>query len=107
MIYVYIDEEDILHYRISQLSVSPENTVLHYLHLDVGEGVYLAPTTGAPPGPAHAQILDNFRAACQIIHRLDTRLSKSVKNPTCCANFFNAVKLPESARTSPKIILFE
>jgi hypothetical protein len=27
----------VLHYEVSQLSVSPENTILHYLHLDVGE----------------------------------------------------------------------
>ena len=30
-------EEDVLHYEVAQLSVSPENTILHYLHLDVGE----------------------------------------------------------------------
>jgi hypothetical protein len=30
-------EEDVLHYQVAQLSVSPENTILHYLHLDVGE----------------------------------------------------------------------
>ena len=70
-----IGEEDILTYRIHQLSVSPENTILHYLHLDVGEGVYLAPFSDPAPrgasgeGSFHAQIIENFRAAAQIIHR--------------------------------------
>ena len=61
------DEEDIVAYQVSQLSVSPENTIFHFLHLDVGEGVFLAPLV-APSGPYHTQVLDNFRAACQIIH---------------------------------------
>ena len=32
-----IEEEEVLHYRVEQLSVSPENTVIHYLHLEVGQ----------------------------------------------------------------------
>ena len=32
-----VEEEEVLHYRVEQLSVSPENTVIHYLHLDVGQ----------------------------------------------------------------------
>ena len=34
-----------------------------------GQGVYIAPTLPNPLGPAPTQILDNFRAAAQIIHR--------------------------------------
>jgi len=62
------EEEEVLHYRVEQLSVSPENTVIHYLHLDVGQGVFIAPTLSTALGPAHTQIIDNFRAAAQIIH---------------------------------------
>jgi len=61
------DEEEVLAYTVSQLSISPENTIFHFLHLDVGEGVFLAPLV-PPSGPYHTQVLDNFRAACQIIH---------------------------------------
>ena len=31
------EEEEVVHYHISQLSLSPDNTVFHYVHLDVGE----------------------------------------------------------------------
>ena len=31
------EEEDVLAYTVSQLSISPENTIFHFLHLDVGE----------------------------------------------------------------------
>ena len=72
------EEEDVLAYTVSQLSVSPENTIFHFLHLDVGEveclawfvfyhnmcvlfqGVFLAPLV-PPSGPYHTQVLDNFR----------------------------------------------
>jgi hypothetical protein len=32
------------------------------------QGVYLAPLSW-PAGPYHTQVVENFRAACQIIHR--------------------------------------
>ena len=52
-------------YKVSQLSVSPENTVFHYVHLDLeAEGVFLAPLS-PPDTPLHAELLHNFRAACQ------------------------------------------
>ena len=55
-------------YKVSQLSISPENTVFHYVHLDLdGEGVFLAPLS-PPDTPLHSQLLHNFRAACQIMH---------------------------------------
>ena len=54
-------------YQVSQLSISPDNTIFHFLHLDVGEGVFLAPLS-PPGGPYHNAVLDNFRSACQIIH---------------------------------------
>ena len=31
------EEEEVVHYEVSQLSVSPDNTIFHFLHLDVGE----------------------------------------------------------------------
>ena len=75
----------VLAYTVSQLSISPENTIFHFLHLDVGEvqkklhrqknnpiflpppqniyfqGVFLAPLV-PPSGPYHTQVLDNFRS---------------------------------------------
>ena len=50
-------------YEVSQLSVSLENTIFHYLHLDVGEGVFLTPLS-APAGQHHSALLDNFYAGC-------------------------------------------
>ena len=41
------EEEEVAAYTVSQLSVSPDNTIIHFLHLDVGEGVFLAPLS--PP----------------------------------------------------------
>ena len=39
------EEEEVVHYEVSQLSVSPDNTIFHFLHLDVGE-VRESPTAG-------------------------------------------------------------
>jgi len=60
-------EEEVTTYQVSQLSISPDNTIFHFLHLDVGEGVFLAPLS-PPGGRYHNSVLENFRAACQIIH---------------------------------------
>ena len=62
-----VQEEEVVTYQVSQLSISPDNTIFHFLHLDVGEGVFLAPLS-PPSGPYHNAVLDNFRSACQIIH---------------------------------------
>ena len=60
------DAGEYVTYKVSQLSVSPENTVFHYVHLDLGaEGVFLAPLSPPDTGPLHAELLHNFRAACQ------------------------------------------
>ena len=76
------DEEDVVTYQVSQLSISPSNTIFHFLHLDVGEGVFLAPLR-PPPGKYHTSVLENFRAACQIIHssfQMTIRSKDSVKS---------------------------
>jgi hypothetical protein len=55
-------------YKVSQLSLSQENMIFHYFHLDVGEGVFLAPL--APDTtPFHSEVLSQFRAACHLIHQ--------------------------------------
>ena len=54
-------------YQVSQLTLSPENTLLHYVHLEVGEGVFLAPLRDTE-GQLQGQLMVNFKAACQIIH---------------------------------------
>lgn len=58
---------DVVTYQVSRLTVAAENTLLHYLHLDVGEGVFLAPLK-VSSGQLQSSLLDNFRAAAQIIH---------------------------------------
>ena len=68
------DEDEFVTYQVSQLTLSPENTLFHYVHLEVGEGIFLAPLKGSPGDPAaesgslQSELLGNFRAACQIIH---------------------------------------
>ena len=74
------DNAEFVTYRISQLSISFETTIFHYCHLNVGQGVYLAPLKtscdsaigndlpGKGDGPLHKQFLANFQSACQIIH---------------------------------------
>jgi hypothetical protein len=54
-------------YQVSQLSISPENTIFHYVDLDGSEGVILSPLS-PPTSVLHTELLDNFRAACQIMH---------------------------------------
>jgi len=52
---------------VSQLSISQNNVIFHYLHLDVGDGVFLAPLDPAS-SPLHSEVVGQFRAACHIIH---------------------------------------
>ncbi|CAB4055754.1 INTU [Lepeophtheirus salmonis] len=60
-------EEEMITYRISQLSISKENTVFHFIHLDFGEGIFLSPLS-TPSGNLHKELLINIRASAQIIH---------------------------------------
>ncbi len=65
-------EDEFVTYQVSQLTMSPENTLFHYLHFDHGEAVFIAPlknkdSTSQTPS-LHEELLDNFRAACQLIH---------------------------------------
>eukprot|EP00095_Tigriopus_kingsejongensis_P006337 maker-scaffold804_size94796-snap-gene-0.17 protein:Tk06337 transcript:maker-scaffold804_size94796-snap-gene-0.17-mRNA-1 annotation:"pdz domain-containing protein 6" len=59
--------DEFVTYQVSQLTISPENTLFHYIHLEVGQGVFLAPLS-LPSTPLHTALLENFRATCQIIH---------------------------------------
>ncbi len=59
--------EEFVTYEVNQLPVGPENTLFHYVHVDVGEGVFMAPGVSSDCGHIHAQLVSNFRAACQII----------------------------------------
>jgi hypothetical protein len=61
------DVEQLVAYKVSQLTLSPENTIFHYIHLDMGEGVFLAPLTQMG-SPYHTEIINQFRIACHIIH---------------------------------------
>jgi hypothetical protein len=54
-------------YKVSQLSLSQENMIFHFLHLDIGEGIFLAPLSPAV-SQLHVEVLSQFRAACHIIH---------------------------------------
>jgi len=59
--------DQLVAYKVSQLSMSQNNVIFHYLHLDVGDGVFLAPLDPAST-PLHSEVLGQFRAACHIIH---------------------------------------
>ena len=61
------DVDQLVAYKVSQLSMSPSNVVFHYFHLDVGEGVFLAPLDPATSN-LHSEVLGQFRAACHLIH---------------------------------------
>ena len=61
------DVDQLVAYKVSQLSLSQNNVIFHYLHLDVGEGVFLAPLDPST-SPLHSEVLNQFRAACHIIH---------------------------------------
>ncbi|TRY75063.1 hypothetical protein TCAL_00628 [Tigriopus californicus] len=62
-----VGSDEFVRYQVSQLTLSPENTLFHYIHLEVGQGVYLAPLS-PPKSPLHSALIENFRATCQIIH---------------------------------------
>ena len=65
------DDEELVTYRISQLTISAENVLLHHVHLDIGEGVYLGPVVDPDSSSdrvLHQKFLENFRASAQIIH---------------------------------------
>ena len=65
-------------FRSTQLSMGPVNSVIHYLDVNHGDAVYLAPVqltrqqqapgAGGTAGSLHAAVMQNFRSACQIIH---------------------------------------
>ena len=61
------DVDQLVAYKVSQLSMSPSNVVFHYFHLDVGEGVFLAPLDPSTSS-LHFEVLGQFRAACHLIH---------------------------------------
>ncbi len=58
--------------------MGPVNSVIHYLDVNHGDAVYLAPVQinrqqqqapgGGAAGSLHAAVMQNFRSACQIIH---------------------------------------
>ena len=67
------EEEEFVTYHVSQLTLSPENTLFHYIHLDVGEGIFLAPLNTndrnvRASSHLHEELLDSFRNACLTIH---------------------------------------
>lgn len=74
------NEEEVVTYEIKQLTISPENTLFHYIHLEAGEGIFLAPLTLPSPEthPLHTELVHNFRAACQIIHNTFQVVGKSI-----------------------------
>ena len=90
------DEEELVTYRISQLTTGSENVLLHHLHLDVGEGVYLSPANGPPhERPFLEEFVDNFRASAQIIH---STFQMSLRHRD---NFRASINTSTSANTKP------
>jgi hypothetical protein len=65
------------------------NTLLHYLHLDVGEGVFLAPVSTGQ-GKLHNAMLANFQSAAQLVHGTLQRCStqrailRAANGDSCC-----------------------
>jgi len=62
------EEEELVTYRISQLTTGTENVLLHHVHLDIGDGVFLSPIQSQTDKPLHQEFVENFRASAQIIH---------------------------------------
>ena len=78
--------EEYVTYQVSQLTVSPENTLFHYVHLEVADGIYLSTLNGKRNDDSlHPELLDSFRSACQIIHQTfetSLRSREAFKAPT-------------------------
>ena len=63
------ETEDLITYNVSRLTVSPECSLIHFLHLNSGEGIFLAPKTlKAGDFQMQSVLLENFRAAVEILH---------------------------------------
>ena len=63
------ETEDLITYNVSRLTVSPECSLIHFLHLNTGDGIFLAPKTlKAGDFQTQSILLENFRAAVEIMH---------------------------------------
>ena len=63
--------EDLITYNVSRLTVSPDCSLIHFLHLNTGEGVFLAPKTlKAGDFQMQSILLENFRAAVEMMHAI-------------------------------------
>lgn len=63
------ETEDLITYNVSRLTVSPECSLIHFLHLNTGDGIFLAPKTlKAGDFQMQSILLENFRAAVEIMH---------------------------------------
>jgi len=62
--------EDLVTYHVSKLTLSVDNTLIYFLHLKVGEGVFIGPSKQDSGNVLHLQrlLFDNFRSAVELIH---------------------------------------
>lgn len=73
------EADDLVTYHVSKLSISLDNTLIYFLNLQEGQGVFLAPTSKQESGNSlhlNRQLFDNFRSGVELIHGI-LKLSSS------------------------------
>jgi len=72
------DEEELVTYRVNQLTLSPENTLFHFVQIDSREAVFLSPLTTSE-GTLHKELLAAFRSAAGVIHN-NLQIARRARN---------------------------
>jgi len=62
------ESSDVVTYQISRLTVTQDNTLLQYAHIDVDEGILLTPFKRQSFGQLEGLLMDNFLNAVRIMH---------------------------------------
>ena len=71
--------EDLITYNVSRLTISQDCSLIHFLHLNTGEGIFLAPKTlKAGDFQMQSILLENFRAAVEMLHAILQQVKPSV-----------------------------
>ena len=71
--------EDLITYNVSRLTISQDCSLIHFLHLNTGDGLFLAPKTlKAGDFQMQSILLENFRAAVEMMHAILQQVKPSI-----------------------------
>lgn len=64
------EKEDLVTYHVSRLSIALDNTLIYFMQLKCGDGVFIAPAKQETGNVHHLQrlLFENFRNAVELIH---------------------------------------